>query len=167
MPIFRRKKEEEIKKEEPKPISEDVEKIKEIVEEDMKKEELPKKPEERIEKPVVAKKPERFAPLFVKIEKYKEILTLLTELKKSIDFYMKVNEKLEEIKKLEAEMEKIKEEMVKKINSKIVMLDEYFLRPKEFEEKLPKPIEPGIEDFDSVVRDLKSEVESIRKKIEE
>lgn len=152
MPLFGRKKE-EIEKE-----IKDIEEIKKAIE---PTETLPKTEEKPSE-------PERpaFAPLFVKLDRYKTILDSLAELKTTIAAIKNAFVSLIELENLKRENLKIIQNAIGKVEKKLVSLDSEFLRPSGYEEVHSEfysiDLEPSIADLKSQIEKLKSELESIR-----
>jgi len=169
MIFFRKKKEEEA-----------VEEIKDIVEGRKVPEVIPQPPiEEKIpevEKPVtveekpappVTEEPEKpvFAPLFVKIEKYRSVLNSINDLKTTVIMIKNAFSIQKQIDSLRNENRKFLELAIKKIDKKIVSLDMDFLRPQGYEEEFPPPIyEAG--GLEGVVDDLKKQIEGLKSELQ-
>ncbi len=166
MGLFGRKKPEERPKT-------DIQEIKKAVVEEFNPETFsvqipPKKPEEppKIFEPQKKeeKKP-RFAPLFVKIDRYDSVLNLLNDLKATVMMVKNVIVVQKEIEKLAEENRRLIEDSVNKIDDKLLRLDSEFMRPKGFKEqfKTSAGTKPGLE---SVVDELKSQVEDLKSELE-
>ncbi|HDJ96724.1 MAG TPA: hypothetical protein ENG45_01485 [Candidatus Aenigmarchaeota archaeon] len=153
MPIFRRKKEEEI----PEKVEgeEELERIRKAVEGEESKVETPV--EEKVEV-----KEEKYAPLFVKIEKYAEILRMLNDIKNTLSTLKNGMKMLDEIEKIRKEVKEILTSSLNRIDARIVSMDQEFLRPKGFEEEFPTPMQPEVEHLQTVVDDLKAEIERLK-----
>jgi hypothetical protein len=152
MPLFGRKKE-EIEKE-----IKDIEEIKKTIE---PIEALPKI-EEKIPEP---ERP-AFAPLFVKLDRYKIILDSLTELRTMITAIKNAFASLIELETLKRENLKIIQNAIGKVERRLAALDSEFLRPAGYEEEVAPEVytselEPSIADLKSQVEKLKSELKSI------
>ncbi|MDI6798987.1 MAG: hypothetical protein QMD12_03295 [Candidatus Aenigmarchaeota archaeon] len=117
----------------------------------------PEKPKEEVkeEKPA-------FAPLFVKLDKYRQILMLLSELKTTLVAIKNNFTVLNEIEKIEEENIKLLQKAIEKVDKKIVSLDTQLLRPPVFEEELPTEAE----ELGDVLSSLKSEVEQLKSELQ-
>jgi chromosome segregation ATPase len=153
MPIFRRKKEEVT------PKSTELEEVKKAVEGE--------KPEVEAEPEKLPPEPETYAPLFVKIERYKEVLNLLSEIKTTIVTLKNAFSVINELEKLRSETMKTIQASLNRVDTKVLSLDREFLRPKGYEEELPEHFEPEVENLSVIVEDLKSQVEKLKSKIKE
>lgn len=170
-----------------KPKEEDVKKIKEAVEGKKLPEEVVKKPEEieevsekvpeEIKEPVEKipveepapeiskeiKKPS-FAPLFVKLDRYRSVLDTLNELKSIVMTVKRSLDVQKQIENLRDENRKLLETTINQIDEKISSLDSEFLRPKGFEEELPPPVYKT-ESLQGVVGDLKQQIEDLKSEL--
>lgn len=179
MAFFRRKSKEE-----------DLEELKDIVErttapeipEEKPKEEVEATPEETMpvqQKPVQEKtptipeippapmqEPQRpaFAPLFVKIEKYRNVLSSINDLKTTIIMLKNALYIQRQIEGLRDENRKFLELAINKIDKKIVSLDTEFLKPRGFEEEFP-PATYETEGLEGVVDDLKKQIEGLKSEL--
>ena len=162
---------------------EDIEEIKKIAESRKIPDELFGKPieeapmeiSERIEMPVpeeerpvpipTEERRPTFAPLFVKIEKYRSVLNDIADLKTTIVAIKNVLELQRQIESLRDENRKLFEVAINKIDKKLMMLDSEFLRPKGYEEEFPSPIYET-EGLEGVVTDLKKQVESLKSELQ-
>jgi len=176
MPFFRRKSKEE-----------DLEELKDIVErtppeipeERRIPEEVKSTPEETMpvqQEPVQEKippppatplqKPKRsaFAPLFVKIDKYRNVLSSINDLKTTIIMLKNALYIQKQIEGLRDENRKFLELAINKIDKKIVSLDTEFLKPKGFEEEFP-PATYETEGLEGVVDDLKKQIEGLKSEL--
>ena len=110
--------------------------------------------------------PERpaFAPLFVKIEKYRSVLNSITDLKTTIIMLKNALTVQKQIEGLRDENRKFLELAINKIDKKIVLLDTDFLRPKGFEEEFP-PATYETAGIEGVVDDLKKQIEGLKSEL--
>ena len=108
-----------------------------------------------------------FAPLFVKIEKYRNVLNSINDLKTTIIMLKNALMVQRQIEGLRDENRKFLELAINKIDTKIVSLDTEFLRPRGFEEEFPSAtyettgIEGVVEDLKKQIEGLKSELKTI------
>jgi len=160
MIFFRRKKEEEKTK--------DIEEIKRVVEEEKPSEEKVTEIEEKPEETPTVEKPEeekpKFAPLFVKIDRYRTVLNLLNDLKTTIMMVKNAIVIQKEIEKLTNDNRNLIESAVSKLDEKLSSLDSEFMRPKGFREEFPTVHEEKV-GLKGVVDDLKVQVESLKSEL--
>lgn len=171
MVFFRKKKREE-----------EIQEIKDVVE-GKKTEKLEEKPKEEIEEPTEEvpvevekpteekkpmqkkelKKPE-FAPLFVKIDRYKSLLDTLNEIKTTVMMIKNALNVQKRIEDLRNENRGLLESAINKVDKKVLTLDSEFLRPKGYEKEfLPPAYET--EGLDTVVDDLKKQIEGLKSEL--
>jgi archaellum component FlaC len=145
------------------------EEIPEMIEGEVVPEEAPKlapiaeRNEEEVVKPEMQKKPS-FAPLFVKIDKYRSILNSINEIKTPLIMIKNTFMIQKEIEGLRDENKKMLELAISKLDKKIITLDSEFLRPTGFEEEFPSQMyeSGGIE---GVVDDLKKQIEGLKSEL--
>jgi len=115
---------------------------------------------------VSVKKPQKpaFAPLFVKIEKYRSVLNHITDLKTTIIMLKNALGIQKQIEGLRDENKKFLELAVNKMDKKIVALDVEFLRPRGFEEEFP-PATYETAGIEGVVDDLKKQIEGLKSEL--
>lgn len=133
-----------------------VKEFKKVVEEPVPEEKVPVK---KMGKPVGV-------PLFVKIDRYKDLLDIMNDVK-SVVFLAKNTLSIQkQIETLVDENRKLIEDAIKKIDERIVMLDNELTKPATFEkidyERQRKIIEPVDNSLESVVNDLKKQIESLK-----
>jgi len=116
------------------------------------------------EKPVEEKK-STFAPLFVKIDQYRSVLTTISDLKTTVIMIKNALGLQKEIESLRDENRRLMEAAINKIDKKIVTLDSEFLRPQGFEEEFPPPIYET-EGLEGVVTDLKKQIEGLKSELQ-
>ncbi|MBD3155237.1 MAG: hypothetical protein GF368_01105 [Candidatus Aenigmarchaeota archaeon] len=162
MGLFKKKKPEERPKtdihEIKKAVGEEETFPKTVAMKEVEEEIVPKKSPKR--RPEEVKKKDRFAPLFVKIDRYNSVLNLLNDLKATTMMVKNAMVVQKEIEVLAEENRKLIEDGVKKIDNKLLSLDAEFIRPKGFREELESAI--GKPELDSVVDDLKTQVENLK-----
>ena len=126
---------------------EEVEKIKEETKD------FPKVEETKIEKE------EYSIPLFVKIERYEEILSVLDELKILIRDASNAISMLNEIEKMRNENLAVIQRSFEKLKEKIEYFDSKFKKPRILKESIPKQEISSIEES---LNKLKSELEKMK-----
>jgi len=156
---------------------EEIKKIKKAVEGgdiSEKEPEMPKQIPEVSEK-IEPEEPERIphqeptvsAPLFVKIEKYRNILNNLNDLKATVLMLKNALIVQKEIERTRDENINLIQSGINKIDKKLLALDTEFLRPRGYVEQLPTHIheseglEGAVDNLKSQIDDLKSELETI------
>jgi hypothetical protein len=114
----------------------------------------------------LAQEPKRpaFAPLFVKIEKYRSVLNHISDLKTTIIMLKNALGVQKQIESLRDENRKFLELAINKIDKKIFSLDTEFLRPRGFEEEFPPAIYET-EGLEGVVDDLKKQIEGLKSEL--
>ncbi len=139
-----------------KPPEERVEDIKEIarIVERSPLPELPPHPqEERMER-------RQFAPLFVKIEKYKEVLSLLNDLKATVFMIKNALEIQRQLESLKDANHTVVESAITKVEQKILTLDSEFTRPAGFEEEHTQVTYES--DLDHALIDLRKRIDDLK-----
>lgn len=107
---------------------------------------------------------EEFAPLFIKIDKYSSILNTINDLKATVSMAKNAMVVQKEIEKLAEENRKMIEEGFNKINTRLAQIDQEFIKPKGFKKHMKKIKKQP--ELDSVVNDLKSQVDDLRTELE-
>jgi nucleotidyltransferase/DNA polymerase involved in DNA repair len=150
MAFFKKKGEEEIK---------DVEDIKDVKAEEPVKEivKTPKKVE-----PV---RQSETVPLFVKIDKYRNVLSVLNDLKATIFLVKNALTVQRQIEGLVDENRKLIETSLHKIDEKTQVLDLEFTKPRGFEERVFEPSFEEKESLEGVVSDLKKQIDDLRSEL--
>lgn len=165
MPLFGKKKEKIIPKDEtpPLPTIEKIMPTEKIIP-------LPPKPVEKVEKPKEIK-PEReaekpmFAPLFVKIDRYRQILNAIGYLKTTMVMIRNSLLTLNELDKAREETMKVIQEALEKTEKKMGELDAELVRPAGYHE-LEKPEYQDVETVEATIADLKGQIEQLKSEVQ-
>jgi len=118
--------------------------------------------EVQVPKPKKVKKPE-FAPLFVKLERYKEILSDLEGLRTTMVAIKNAFSILNQLDKLRYENIGMLQNAIEKVDEKLAALDSEFLRPAGFREELPT--EEYSEGLESELGNLKNQVDKLKSEL--
>jgi len=165
---------------------EDLKKIKEVAEERKTPEEIRKiadmreieeiKPKKEVEEVAPTKeevpipkltevvKEKTFAPLFVKIDRYRSLLDTIKDIKTMIIMMKNALGVQKQIEGMRNENRKFLETAIDKIDKKILLLDSDFLRPRGYEEEFTPPIHKT-ESLEGVVEDLKKQIEGLKSEL--
>jgi Asp-tRNA(Asn)/Glu-tRNA(Gln) amidotransferase C subunit len=150
-----RKKEDEKKTKEIEEIKKSVERVEEEKLEDIL-------PTIQLEKP-----PERprFAPLFIKIERYREVLDKMELLKASLLNLRDIIKVSEQLDRLKVEAENLMQKNLREIIKIVTDLDKEFVKPKGFESETSFPtIET--EKMGDYIEDLQKELKKLKEHLE-
>lgn len=118
--------------------------------------------------PVIKKEPEKptVAPLFVKMDRYRQILTTIGNLKTSLMIVKNSLGTLKQIEKVRDDTFSIVNDVIEKMDDKLIDLDNNLLRPAGFqgsdetseEQKDIRSIEATVADLQGQIEQLKSEL---------
>ncbi len=118
--------------------------------------------------PVVRKEPEKptVAPLFVKMDRYRQILTTIGNLKTALMIVKNSLGTLKQIEKVRDDTFSIVSDIIEKMDDKLIDLDNNLLRPAGFhesdnnseEQKDIRTIEATVSDLQGQIEQLKSEL---------
>jgi hypothetical protein len=166
MPLFGRKKEEIEPKIETIPI------LTISTPEQEKDISLPPKPVENVEKPEkrIEKEPERpmFAPLFVKLDRYRQILNSIAYLKNTIVMMKNSMMTLSELDRARNETMGIIQKTLDKIEKKMNDLDSELVRPAGYNSgygEVEKQEYNEVETVGITIADLKSQIEQLKSEV--
>ena len=121
---------------------------------------LPKEVEKKEEK----KEEKTVAPLFVKLDKYKQILDTLKELRAIIGSIKSSFSTLKEVEGLLKENLKIAEKTIQNFERKFSSLNSCFLKPASYEEETEELFE--VKDLESSISQLKSQIEELKTELQ-
>lgn len=120
--------------------------------------------EERI--PARVEEKASFAPLFVKLDRYRQILSTMNYLKNTMNMVKNTFSILNELEKIRMENLKLIQETIEKADKKILTLDSEFMRPSGFTDEIPEfadaeSLEATLVDLRNQVGQLKSELKNM------
>jgi len=110
-------------------------------------------------------KPE-FAPLFVKLTRFKEILNTLNYLKRTVNSIKKQFAVLNKLEKLKEENLRLLNSDINKLSSQLQKLDSEFTRPSGFVEEVKETQMQDVESLESTIADLKNQIEDLKSQVE-
>ena len=130
----------------------------------------PMKPKEE---PVEVEKPS-FAPLFVKIDRYRQILNAIGSLKTTMIMLKNSLLTLNELDKARDETFKLVQDAVGKLEGKLNSLDQELVRPSGFQERTnishdttsERPEYQDVETVEATIADLKGQIEQLKSELE-
>ena len=107
-----------------------------------------------------------FAPLFVKITRYKQILNSLNYLKMSVNLIRNQLAILNELDRLRSENMQVLESTIEKVSNVLVKLDAEFMRPSGFMEDMPEMAADEVGSLEDTLTDLRSQIEGLKEEVE-
>lgn len=136
----------------------DIEEIKEAVE-----------PQEEAREPGVYEKevPEESAPLFVKVEKYEEILRNVREMMAFVSGIKQLFAILNEIESVRSDAIKIMRATVQRLEKDMIQIDSELLRPKGVEVGEKEPGEAELYHIEDSLSDLQKQLATLRRDLQE
>ncbi len=157
MPFFGRK-----RKEENHDLNVDMLPMNLLEDPQMMMQEPPKSPppvKREMEKPTVA-------PLFVKMDRYRQILTTIGNLKTALMITKNSLSTLQQIEKIRDETFGIVNDIVERMDEKLIMLDNDLLRPAGFHDNADSSAEEhDIRSIEATVSDLQGQIEQLKSEI--
>jgi len=126
---------------------------------------IEQEPEYGEEEAEVQEEAAHFAPLFVKIDRYREILNSMNSIKNTLAMIKNTFNVMNELEKLRAENSRVVQEAIEKVDKKILMLDSEFLRPSGFIEEAPELHD--IHGLQSTIMDLRSQIDQMKSELRE
>ena len=130
-------------------------------------EEMPRKvdfPKPLEEQEMKEEQKSSFAPLFVKIDRYRQILSTMNYLKNSIMLIKNNFAILNELENLRAENVKLLQETLERLDKKISSLDTQFLRPSGFMEDMEEAQDAGA--LEATLSDLSGQIEEMKAQLQ-
>jgi hypothetical protein len=123
-------------------------------------------PVEEIEEPVEMKKEiPQFAPLFIKLDKYKNILHEMAELKMTMLTIKNTLAVVNEMDKLKTDSMKMIQDAITRVDKKLATLDTEFLKPTGYHDIMPQQM--ATQDMQSELDALRGQIEALRYEMEE
>ncbi len=157
MALFGLKKKKGVK--EAKDVMKELDKEEKLLEKRMPKAEAMPTPPKAEKK----QKPE-FAPLFVRINKYRQILHTMNYMKTTINAVKSSISILKELDKLRDENLRMVEDAVNTVDQRMLTLDSSFMRPSGFVEEVPQL--QDVENLGVTLEDLRSQINQLKSQIE-
>lgn len=129
------------------------------------------------EEPIEIEKPS-FAPLFVKIDRYRQILNAIGGLKTTMIMLKNSLMTLNELDKARNETFKIVQDAIGKLEGRLNSLDQELVRPSGFQERSPvlsptisydvvdRPEYQDVETVEATIADLKGQIEQLKAELE-
>lgn len=109
----------------------------------------------------------RDAPLFVKVEKYRDLLSLIQEMKVFISGIKQLFGIIEELENLRVDSVKIMKATMQRLERRVVEIDSELLRPRGFETPEMQHSEPEISNVEDSLTELQKEIAKLRGELED
>jgi hypothetical protein len=106
-----------------------------------------------------------FAPLFIKLDRYKNILSAITELKTTLVMIKNSFSVFNELDKIKEDNLKVVASAIERVDKRIAALDSEFLRPSGYREELPEEVY-AVESLDTTLSDLRYQVDQLKAELE-
>lgn len=145
----------------------DVEDIKEAMERPM--EEVPSMPRQApptITPPVHRMEPEIGAPLFVKVEKYREILTTLHEMKLFVSGVKQLFTVLHELETVRSDAVSIMRATVQRLEKSMLEIDSELLKPRGVMMGSAMAGDAGVSHIEDTLTELQNQLGDLRKELQ-
>lgn len=153
MPLFGKKKTETSE------VRKDVEETKKVVEQQTPPQKVEHKEEKEPERPA-------FAPLFVKIDRYRSILNSLGYLKTALVMVKNSFATLNELERARNQTLDVIQKALEKIEKKISSLDIELVRPAGFHEPTEAIEYHDVETIEATIADLKGQIDQLKAELE-
>ena len=118
--------------------------------------------------PVIKREPEKptVAPLFVKMDRYRQILTTIGNLKTSLMIVKNSLATLQQIEKVRDDTFNIVSDVIEKMDDKLIDLDNNLLRPAGFHESEGASAgQQDIRSIEATVADLQGQIEQLKSEV--
>lgn len=125
-------------------------------------------PPKPVEQPRAMKEPEKttVAPLFVKIERYRQILSTIGTLKTSLVVVKNCLDTLEQIEKARDQTFEIVSDVVGKMDDKLINLDNELLRPAGFHTSTEtSPEQQDVRSIEATVSELRGQIDQLKNEL--
>lgn len=126
---------------------------------------IQKQPTPQPQEPMVKEERPAYAPLFVKIDRYRNVLNALGQLKTSVIMIRNSFSTLNELEKARYETLKLIEDAVGKLESKLSALDAELLRPAG-QHMEASPEYQDVQTVHATVADLKGQIEQLKSELD-
>lgn len=126
---------------------------------------MQKQPATQSQEPMVKEERPAYAPLFVKIDRYRNVLNALGQLKTSVIMIRNSFSTLNELEKARYETLKLIEDAVGKLESKLSALDAELLRPAG-QHIEASPEYQDVQTVHATVADLKGQIEQLKSELD-
>ncbi len=113
--------------------------------------------------PEVKEERPAFAPVFVKLDRYKQILGSMNYLKTTLMIVKNSLSVLDEMDKLRSDNLAVVKDALDKVEKKILTLDSEFLRPSGFHEEMPQLHD--VASLSVTIDDLKGQIEQLKSEL--
>jgi hypothetical protein len=107
------------------------------------------------------------APIFVKLDKYRDILVSLGHLKATVVALKNSMEMLQELDEARMQTAEVMQKAMENIDNRIAALDQELVKPKGFREISRSPDYDEVENVEATIADLKGQIEQLRSEIEQ
>jgi hypothetical protein len=115
-----------------------------------------------------------FAPLFIKIDRYRQILSAVGHLKTTMIMIKNSLITLNELDKARDETFKLVQDAIEKLEGRLDSLDQELVRPSGFQDRVPttthdvieKPQYQDVETIEATIADLKGQIEQLKSELD-
>jgi prefoldin subunit 5 len=125
---------------------------------------------EQMQKPVKQDAPAHehgTAPLFIKLDKYRDVLVSLGHIKATIVALKNSFDMLQDLDSARAQTTEVMQKAIQKVEARVATLDQELVKPKGFREtSVPKDYEE-VETVEATIADLKGQIESLREELQQ
>lgn len=127
---------------------------------------IPPKPVEELPKIELGEIPQRphFAPLFVKINRYREVLKTIENLKSILLGLKDLLDVMQQLDKIRSDSKNLLQKNIQELLKNVAALDKEFVRPKGIETEQIVPM--GAERVESYVDELQREIDNLKSQLQ-